>query len=42
VQHVGFVVNSAALGKVFFEYVGFPGQSFHQFLHHHNLTVLAQ
>jgi hypothetical protein len=33
---VGFVVDKAALGPVFSEYFGFPCQSFHQFLHHHN------
>jgi hypothetical protein len=32
-QHVGFVVDEAALGQVFSEYFGFPSQSFHQFLH---------
>jgi hypothetical protein len=36
-EHVGFVVDKVALGKVFSEYFGFPCQSsFHQFLHHHN------
>jgi hypothetical protein len=35
-QHVGFVVDKAALGQVFSEYFGFPCQSFHQVLHHHN------
>jgi hypothetical protein len=35
-QHVGFVVDKAALGQVFSLYCGFPCQSFHQFLHHHN------
>jgi hypothetical protein len=35
-QHVEFVVEKAALGQVFSEYFGFPCQSFHQFLHHHN------
>jgi hypothetical protein len=41
---VGFVVDKAALGKLFFsEYFGFPCQSsFHQFLHHHNHPGLAQ
>jgi hypothetical protein len=38
---VGFVVDKAALGQVFFEYFGFPCQSFHQFLHH-NHPGLAQ
>jgi hypothetical protein len=33
---VGFVVDKAALGKVFSEYFGFPYQSFYLFLHHHN------
>jgi hypothetical protein len=32
----------AALGQVFSEYFGFPCQSFHQFLHHHNHPGLAQ
>jgi hypothetical protein len=33
VEHVGFVVDKAALGQVFSEYFGFPFQSsFHQFL----------
>jgi hypothetical protein len=41
-QHVVFLVDEAALGQVFCEYFGFPCQSFHQFLHHHNLLVLAQ
>jgi hypothetical protein len=37
VEHVGFVVDKAALGQVFSEYFGFPCQpSFHQFLYHHN------
>jgi hypothetical protein len=31
-----FVVDKAALGQVFFEYFGFPCQTFHQILHHHN------
>jgi hypothetical protein len=32
-EHVGFVVDKAALGQVFSEYFGFPCQSsFHQFL----------
>jgi hypothetical protein len=39
---VGFVVDKAALGQVFAEYFGFPCQSFHQFLHHHNHPGLAQ
>jgi hypothetical protein len=41
----GFVVDKAALVQVFseyFEYFGFPYQSFHQFLHHHNHPGLAQ
>jgi hypothetical protein len=41
-QHVGFVVDKVALGQVFSEYFGFPCQSFHQFLHHHNHLGLAQ
>jgi hypothetical protein len=36
-QHVGFVVDKAALGQVFSEYFGFPCQSFH-----HNHPGLAQ
>jgi hypothetical protein len=40
--HVGFVVGKAALGQVFSEYFGFPCQSFHQFLHHHNHPGLAE
>jgi hypothetical protein len=35
-QHVGFVVDKAALGQVFAEYFSFPCQSFHRFLHYHN------
>jgi hypothetical protein len=35
-QHVGFVVDKAALGQGFSEYFGFHCQSFQQFLHHHN------
>jgi hypothetical protein len=41
-QHVGFVVDKAALGLVFSIYIGFPYQSFPQFLHHHNYPGLAQ
>jgi hypothetical protein len=41
-QHVGFVMDKAALGQVFSEYFGFPCQTFHQFLHHHNHPGLAQ
>jgi hypothetical protein len=41
-QHVGFVVDKAALGQVFSEYFGFPCQSFHQFLHHHNHPELEK
>jgi hypothetical protein len=41
-QHVKFVVDKEALGQVFFKYFGFPCQSFHQFLHHHNRLGLAQ
>jgi hypothetical protein len=40
-QHVGFVVDNATLGQVSSEYFGFPCQSFHQFLHHHNHPGLA-
>jgi hypothetical protein len=40
-QHVGFVVDKVALGQVFSEYFGFPYQSFHQNLHHHNHPGLA-
>jgi hypothetical protein len=35
-QHLGFVVDEAAMGQVFSEYFGFPCQSFHRFLHYHN------
>jgi hypothetical protein len=37
---VGFVVNEAELGQVFFEYFGFPCQFlFHRMLHiHHHLS----
>jgi hypothetical protein len=38
---MGFVVDKAALGQVFSEYLGFPCQSFHQYLHHHNHPGLA-
>jgi hypothetical protein len=38
----GVVVDKATLGQVFSEYFGFPCQSFHQFLHHHNHPGLAQ
>jgi hypothetical protein len=42
-EHVGFVVDKAALGQVFSEYFGFPCQSsFLQFLHHHNHRGLAK
>jgi hypothetical protein len=41
-QHVGFVVDKAALGQVFSEYIGFPCQSFHRFLHCHNHPGLTQ
>jgi hypothetical protein len=41
-QHVGFVVDKAALGQIFSEYFGFPCQSFHRFLHYHNHPGLAQ
>jgi hypothetical protein len=36
VWHVGFVSVKVALGPIFSEYFGFPGQSsFHQLLHNH-------
>jgi hypothetical protein len=38
----GVCGGQKALGQVFSEYVGFPCQSFHQFLHHHNHPGLAQ
>jgi hypothetical protein len=41
-QHVGFVVDKAALGQVFSEYFGFPCLSFHRFLHYHNHPGLTQ
>jgi hypothetical protein len=41
-QHVGFVVDKAALGQVFSEYFGFPCRSFHRFLHYHNHPGLTQ
>jgi hypothetical protein len=41
-EHVGFVLDKAALGQVFSEYFGFPCQSFHQFLHNRNHPGLAQ
>jgi hypothetical protein len=41
-QHVGFVVDKAALGQDFCQYFGFPCQSFHRFLHYHNHLGLAQ
>jgi hypothetical protein len=41
-QHVGFVVDKAALGQVFSEYLDFPCQSFHRFLHYHSHPGLAQ
>jgi hypothetical protein len=41
-QHVGFVVDKAALGQVFSEYFRFPCQSFHRFLHYHNHPGLTQ
>jgi hypothetical protein len=41
-QHVGFVVDKAALGQVLSEYFGFPCQSFHQCLHYHNHPGLTQ
>jgi hypothetical protein len=36
------MVDKAAMGQVFSEYFGFPHQSFHQFLDHHNHPGLAQ
>jgi hypothetical protein len=41
--NVGFVVNRVAMGRVFFEYFGFPCQfSFHRLLHiHHHLSSWA-
>jgi hypothetical protein len=41
-QHVGFVVDKAALGQVFSEYFSFPCQSFHRFLHYRNQPRLTQ
>jgi hypothetical protein len=41
-QHVGFVVDKAALGQVFPEYFGFPCQSFHRLLHYRNHPGLTQ
>jgi hypothetical protein len=41
-QHVGFVVDKAALGQVFSEYFGFPCQSFYRFHHYHNHPGLTQ
>jgi hypothetical protein len=42
-EHVGFVVDKAALGQIFSEYFRFPCQSsLHQFLHHHNHPGLEQ
>jgi hypothetical protein len=41
-QHVGFVVDKAALGQVFSEYFSFPCQLFHEFFLHHNHPGLAQ
>jgi hypothetical protein len=42
-QHVGFMVDKAALGQVFSAYFSFPCQSsFHQFLHLHNHPGMAQ
>jgi hypothetical protein len=38
-EHIGFVVDSAALGQVFSEYFGFICQSS---FHHHNHPGLAQ
>jgi hypothetical protein len=40
---MGFMVEKAALGQVFSEYLGFLYQSsFHQFLHHHIHQGLTQ
>jgi hypothetical protein len=41
-QHVGFLVDKAALRQVFSEYFGFPCQSVHRFLHYHNHPGLTQ
>jgi hypothetical protein len=41
-QHLGFVVDKAALMQVFSEYFGYPCQSFHRFLHYHNHPGLTQ
>jgi hypothetical protein len=41
-QHVGFMVDKAALKQIFSEYFGFPYQSFHRFLHYHNHPGLTQ
>jgi hypothetical protein len=41
-QHVGFVMDKAALGQVFSEYFGWPCQSFHRYLHYHNHPGLTQ
>jgi hypothetical protein len=42
-EHMGFVVDKAAQGQVFFKYFGFPCQSsFDLLLYHHNHPVLAQ
>jgi hypothetical protein len=41
-QHVGFVVDKAALGQIFSEYFGFPCQSFHRFLHYRNHPGLTK
>jgi hypothetical protein len=41
-QYVRFMVDKAALRQVFSQYFGFPCQSFHQFLQHHNHPGLAQ
>jgi hypothetical protein len=40
--HVGFVVDKVILGKVYFEYFGFPCQfSFHRLLHTHLSSAVA-
>jgi hypothetical protein len=42
-EHVSFLMDKLALGRVFSEFFGFPRQSsFHQFLYHHNHLGLAQ
>jgi hypothetical protein len=42
-EHMGIVVDKAALGQVFSKYFGVPCQSsFHQLPHHHNHLGLAR